>query len=132
MAQTTKSITTMTKTQQLALVEKAFYTLPNLQDGFRDVADRIFDLCLASEKDHRRGSGTYGCSAPIAARYFAVKYLLKGWAKPNQYTVDAITSIRNEVLYAQAYAKRFHKELKTWAETYSTDFDAVDYCDIIK
>jgi hypothetical protein len=121
----------MTKTQQLARIDKAFNALPNLQDGFRDVSERIFDLCLASEKDHRRGHGTYNCSARIAARYFTVKYLLDGWNDPDRYTVDHITSIRNEVLYAQVYAKNFHKELTQWAESYSAAFDAVDYYDII-
>ena len=122
----------MTKTQQLALIDKAFNDIPDLQDGFRDASERIFDLCLTSEKDHRRGHGTYKCSTRIAARYFTVRYLLDGWKYPDLYTVDHITSIRNEVLYAQAYAKKFHKELAQWAKTYSPVFDAVDYCDIIK
>jgi hypothetical protein len=123
----------MTKSEQLALIHKAFYSLPDLQDGLRDVRELIFGLCLTSEKAHRKGQGTYyGCSLVYAAQYFTVRYLLDGWEKSNQYTVDDITIIRNEALYAQAYAKRFHKELKEWALAYSHPFDAVDYCDIIK
>ncbi len=122
----------MNRTEQLALIDKAFYALPNLADGFYDVSDRIFNLCLTSEKAHRKGHGDYHCSAKVAAQYFTVKYLLDGWNQPNHYTVDAITSIRNEVLYAQAYAKRFHKELRQWAERYTAAFAGVDYCTIIK
>jgi hypothetical protein len=122
----------MTKTQQLALIEEAFYALPEMQDGFKDAQEVIFDMCVASEKAHRKGHGPYNCSVGRAAMYFTVHYLLDGWQEPDHYMVDDILHIRNEVLYAQAYAKQFHKELEPWVLKCGAALQETDYCDIIK
>ena len=106
----------MTHSQQLALIDEAYNALPDMQDGFRDVAQLLCDMNVKVEREHRKGNpgGYPGMSVAAAARYFVIKHLLDGWREPDHYTVDDITSIRNEVLYAQAYAKRFRKELSGW------------------
>ena len=67
-----------------------------------------------------------------AAKLFTVTYLLAGYKEPNRFSVDDITSIRSEILYAQAYAKRFHKELTEWSAKYASPFEQVDYAELMK
>ena len=117
----------MTKTEQIRLIREAFDAIPNLQDGFWDIRERLQDMNTESERGHRRVSGNRGISVPVASELFVVSHLLDGHAKPNRFSVDDITSIRLEVLYAQAYAKRFHKELADWAKKYRKAFEQVYY-----
>ena len=121
-------------TQQLALIDEAYNALPDMQDGYRDVAERLFDMNAVGERQHRKGNpgGYPGLSVAAAARYFTVKQLLESWLDPEQYTVDDIVNVRNEVLYAQAYAKRFHKALIVWASQYGALIDELDYSKLIK
>ena len=121
-------------TQQLALIDEAYNALPDMQDGYRDVAERLFDMNAVGERQHRKGTpgGYPGLSVAAAARYFAVKQLLDGWREPERYTVDDIVNVRNEVLYAQAYAKRFHKVLIVWASQYGCQIDQLDYSKLVK
>ena len=128
------AIAARTHTQQLALIDEAYYALPDMQDGFKDVAALLFDMSVLSERGHRKGTpgGYPGMSVASAARYFTIKYLLNGWRNPDRYTVDDITSIRNEVLYAQAYAKRFNKQLQSWAIQYGCQIDQLDYSKLVK
>ena len=67
-----------------------------------------------------------------AAKYFVVRHLLDGWRETGRFTVDDILAIRNEVLYAQAYAKRFHAELSAWYATFAIKFEQVDYAELMK
>lgn len=104
----------MTRQEQINAIKFAFYDLQqlDLQDGFRDVAERLYQMNLDSEKQHRQhASGNEGITKVIAAKLFTVSHLLDGDADPDRFSVDDILSIRNEVLYAQAYAKRFHVAL---------------------
>lgn len=122
----------MNRNQQLALIDKAFDAIPDLQDGFHSVRERLYDMDVTSERRHRNGRTGDGLSVPKAAKLFTVKHLLDGFKEPNRFTVDDITSIRNEVLYAQAYAKRFHAELTEWASKYAQAFEQVDYAFLMK
>ena len=121
-------------TQQLALIDEAYHALPDMQDGLKDARDLLTNMNTVSERVHRKGTpgGYPGMSVASAARYFTIKYLLNGWRNPDRYTVDDITSIRNEVLYAQAYAKRFRKELNAWALKYNEGIEQMDYAKLVK
>jgi hypothetical protein len=121
-------------TQQLALIDEAYYALPDMQDGRKDVPELLFEMNVEGERRHRKGTpgGYPGLSVAAAARYFTVKQLLDGWREPNQYTVDDIVNVRNEVLYAQAYAKRFRKELNAWALKYNEGIEQMDYAKLVK
>ena len=121
-------------TQQLVLIDEAYNALPDMQDGFKDVAQLLFDMNAKGERQHRKPTpgGYPGLSVASAARYFTIKHLLNGWRNPDRYTVDDITSIRNEVLYAQAYAKRFRKELNAWALKYNEGIEQMDYAKLVK
>ena len=97
----------MTHKQQVSVIREAFYALPDMADGWFDVRQRLFDMNKAAEKQHRSGGSlglSNGLSIIDAAKYFVVRHLLDGWRETDRFTVDDILAIRNEVLYAQAYA----------------------------
>ena len=121
-------------TQQLVLIDEAYHDLPEMVDGRKDVAELIFDMNVEGERRHRKPTpgGYPGLSVAAAARYFTVKQLLDGWREPNRYTVDDIVNVRNEVLYAQAYAKRFSKVLNAWVCEYGYQIDQLDYSKLVK
>jgi len=123
------------RTQQIKTIREAFSSIPDLQDGFKDVREYLFDKNEQAERQHRKGAPfglKHGLTVENAAKLFTVSHLLEGFKEPNKWTVDAITSIRPEVLYAQAYAKRFHKELTEWAAKYASPFEQVDYAELMK
>ena len=122
----------MNRTQQVKLIREAYAAIPDLQDGFKDVREYLFDMNHAAEKRHRTGRPAQPLTVKDAARLFVVSHLLDGFKEPDKWSVEHITSIRTEVLYAQAYAKRFHEELTAWAAKYSEPFASVDYAALMK
>jgi hypothetical protein len=124
----------MFKAEQLRVIDAAWKELSrlNLQDGFWEVHEKLFDMNEKAERQHRHGRPAQPISVKVAARLFTVKHLLDGFAEPDKWTVDAILSIRNEVLYAQAYAKRHHQDLAAWAEKWTVPFESVDYAELMK
>jgi hypothetical protein len=125
----------MDKTEQIKLIWKAYDEIPALQDGFKNVREYLFDLNDQAERRHRKGAPNgikHGLTVASAAKLFVVSHLLDGFKEPDKWSVDHIISIRNEVLYAQAYAKRFHTELTEWAAKFSAEFEQVDYSELMK
>jgi hypothetical protein len=127
----------VSKTQQLKTIKEAYSELAmlNLQDGFREVHSYLLDKNLAAERQHRKGAPygiRHGISANDAAKLFTVQHLLDGFANPDKWSVDDILHIRNEVLYAQAYAKRFHQKLEQWATKWAEPFKQVDYAKLME
>jgi len=125
----------MNHTQQIKVIREAFSSIPDLQDGFKDVREYLFDKNEQAERQHRKGAPfglKHGLSVKDAAKLFTVSHLLDGFKEPDKWTVDVITSIRTEVLYAQAYAKRFHKELTEWSAQWAEKFKQVDYAELMK
>jgi len=125
----------MTRNQQIRTIHDAFNEIPDLQDGFHDVSRRLYDMNERSERDHRKHR-PYSLprerfTVSDAAKLFTVQHLLDGWAEA-KWTVNDITSIRNECLYAQAYATRFHEELRPWATKWLPLFKDVDYAELMK
>jgi len=123
------------KNSQIKLIREAYSAIPDMQDGFKDVREYLFDLNEKAERQHRKGAPygiKHGLSVKDAAKLFTVSHLLDGFREPDKWAVDAIISIRSEVLYAQAYAKRFHKELAEWASKYASPFEQVDYAELMK
>jgi len=125
---------TMFKNKQIETIREAFRELSRigLQDGFYDVADRLYDMNVEAEKQHRHGRTGSPLSVKDAAKLFVVKHMLDGMTEPDRFTVEDILHIRNEVLYAQAYAKKHHKDLSAWAEKWARDFEQVDYSELMK
>ena len=123
----------MLKSKQIATIRVAYAEMPEMQDGFYDVRDRLFDMNVEAERRHRHGGHPPSpLSVKDAAKLFTVSHLLDGWKEPDKWGVDAILQIRTEVLYAQAYAKKHHAELATWAEKWSPLFVEVDYAELMK
>jgi len=123
------------RAQQIKTIREAFSAIPDLQDGFKDVREYLFDKNEQAERQHRKGAPfglKHGLTVKDAAKLFTVSHLLEGFKEPDKWTVDAITSIRPEVLYAQAYAKRFHKELTEWSAQWAEKFEQVDYAELMK
>jgi hypothetical protein len=120
------------RSSQIKLIREAYDSIPDLQDGFKDVREFLFDLNKQAEKRHRTGRPAQPLMVNDAAKLFTVSHLLDGHKEPNKWSVDHIISIRNEVLYAQAYAKRFHAELSEWAAKYAGRFEQVDYAELMK
>lgn len=123
------------KSKQIKLIREAYSSIPGMQDGFKDVREFLFDKNETAERQHRKGAPygtTHGLTVKDAARLFTVSHLLDGHKEPNRFSVDDILSIRNEVLYAQAYAKRFHAELTEWAAKYAEPLASGDYAELMK
>jgi hypothetical protein len=132
-----KTASVQSKSAQIKAIREAFSELVrlNLQDGFREVSRYLLEKNLAAERQHRKGAPygiRHGISANDAAKLFVVQHLLEGFAEPDKWAVDDILSIRTEVLYAQAYAKRFHKQLDQWAAKYTETFKAIDYANLMQ
>lgn len=127
----------MTKTEQVSVIQAAYRALSQLglYEGFHDVAERLYDMNKEAELRHRRGAPNgirHGLSVKDAAKLFTVSHLLDGYRQPNKWTVDDILAIRLEVLYAQAYAKRYYAELTGWVLQYGPQFEGVDYSELMK
>lgn len=125
----------MTKNEQLKVITEAYAAIPDLQDGFYDVRDRLFNMNADAERQHRKGApvGTnHGISVPTAAKLFVVSHLLDGHKEPDKWDVNAILHVRTECLYAQAYAKKHFAEFTSWAAEFGPRFEGVDYAELMK
>ena len=135
---------TMNKPQQIKAIREAYaeLSLLDLQDGFREVHRYLLDKNLAAERQHRKGAPygiRHGLGVKDAAKLFVCTHLLEGFARPDKWSADDILNIRTEVLYAQAYAKRFHDKLTAWATKWSPLFlhgptgeQPIDYAELMK
>lgn len=103
---------TMTRKEQLAIINRAFAAMDGPQDGFSTVRDKLFAMNKESERKHRRFMGrASGLPVSAAAKLFTAQHVAQALLTPDRYTVDDVTYIRLECLYAQAYARRFRAEL---------------------
>lgn len=123
----------ITKTQANKIVSYLFAAIPVIHVQFSTVKDKLFNMEQVAEKQHRSGrNNPKGFSANDAARYFTVKHLFDSLDdiandKPLYKVVD-ILHIRNECLYAQAYAIENNAQFQAWYELVkSSDFNKVDY-----
>lgn len=133
------SQSTLTKKQQVALIEDLFRKIPDFWNGFRLARDDLFSLNQVAEKNHRKGaySSRYNCPVNTIAKYFTVMHLFEGMqsttGEKEGYTIEAILHIRLECLKAQAYAMTNKEKLQAWYDVVkSTEFETLDYCELIK
>lgn len=103
----------MTRKEQWAIINRAFAAMDGPRDGFSTVRDKLFDMNKAGERKHRKFMGRERAGLPVAmaAKLFTVQHLAQALLQPDRYTVDDITHIRLECLYAQAYARKHRAEL---------------------
>ena len=125
-------MTTFSKAAANKIINECFNALPYISVSFSDVKSKMYNMELAAEKQHRSGrESVKGFSAVQAAKYFTVKHLIDGVEQT--YTIDAILDIRTECLYAQAYAKRYNKELQEFFDyVRNSQFGEIDYADLMK
>ena len=126
--------------KQIKAIREAYSGLValNLQDGWNDVARRLLEMNVQSERDHRKyrpsslAGNKWHMSVKDAAKLFVCQHLLDAYRRfPDGYTVNDITSIRNEVLYAQAYVNRFREELVDWVSFWDQRITPIDYAAIM-
>jgi len=129
----------MSKTEQLKLIDRAFNALPQIFHGFQTIGEKLFNMNLEAERQHRRSfsgrSTPKGFSANAAARLFTVRHLTEALEKPERYTVTDILHIRTECLFAQAYANENRAAiLEAWdaAGIDRAAVLAVDYSELMK
>ena len=129
----------LTKKQQIALIEDLFRKIPDFWNSFKLARDDLFAMNQLAEKSHRKGaySNRYNCPVNIIAKYFTVLHLFEGMqaaiGEKTGYTIEAILHIRLECLKAQAYAMTNKEKLQAWFELVkSTEFETLDYCELIK
>lgn len=127
----------MKKTAAIRLIREAYDAIPDLQDGFTNVKDRLYEMNLRAERVHRKHrpysiTKPFGLTVDKAAKYFVIKHLLDGVENPDRFSVTDILHIRNEILYAQAYAKRHLAELQPWFEKYKETARELDYSELVK
>lgn len=125
----------MTATRaQAAIIETAYRTLPECFRGFGEDKHRLYEKCLASEREHRSGRpAPRGFSANLAARYFAVK-----WLREYSLGVDKLPTIadylhlREECYFAAAMSVEHAGVLQPWAASVPAEFDALDYAKLME
>jgi hypothetical protein len=128
---------TISKTQANKIINECFAKIPNdLHISWSDAKSKLFAMELDAERSHRKGGmrvSVSGFSASQAAKYFTVSHLFDAMENGSRYTVDDIIAIRNECLYAQAYANKFRQELQAWYEyVKQSGFSGVDYADMME
>ena len=127
-----------TKAQQIKFIDRAFNALPNIERGFSSMKEKLFEMNLAGEREHRRhqyGRTHKGFSAQAAARLFTIKHLAESLEAPDRYTVADILFIRAECLHAQAYANEHRAEiLAAWTARGidPADIRAIDYAALME
>lgn len=99
----------MTRAEQLALIDRAFAALPDMDRGYIVEKERLYYMCLQSEQRHRKGrpAMSSGISSRTAARLFTVLLIARGLAKPGRYVIGDVLQVRIECLHAQALVERF-------------------------
>jgi hypothetical protein len=133
-----ENIMTMSKAAANKIVKELFYALPTIHIQFSTVADKMYAMELAAEKQHRVGrESVKGFSAGNAAMYFTVKHLFDAMTAittgVSLYTVKDLLHIRNECLYAQAYAEENYTALLEWMhKVESSEFSSIDYAKMMK
>lgn len=125
-----------TKAQQVKFIDRAFNALPNIERGFSSMKEKLFEMNLKAERQHRRHRpAPKGFSAQAAARLFTIKHLAESLEAPDRYTVADILCIRAECLHAQAYANEHRAEiLSAWTARGidPADIRAIDYAALME
>lgn len=126
------------KQWQVKMIEDIYESVPEMQRGFLDYKQEIYDITVESERRHQRGRPSHmksGCSVDIASKYFVIKWLRDAVVNNDQ-QVDASLSlvIRREVVMAIALNSNSHfrKVLLAWFEGTKWElFNALDYCSLV-
>ena len=120
--------------KQVSVIRELFYSIPEMQSGFQNYKDKLYDETLESEKRHRRGRPSHmpaprGFSADIAAQYFTVKHLRDEVRDCNRYSGAQLLGMRREIVTAYGMADKWSSELFDWHKAQDwTAFDQLDYC----
>ena len=123
-----------TKAQQIAIIDRAYLSIPVIEHQFTNLRAMLFEECKAAEKQHRRGHpAPRGFSVGAAARYFTVKYLRHFALDPGRIpTIKDYLSVRRELFTAASIYFNAQDEITEWAESVDPEFDAIDYCKLMR
>lgn len=118
--------------KQLAIIRRAYDSVPDFQEGFTHLTNVMLDTALVGEKRHRNGRpAVRNFPALYAARYFVVKWLLDAATTTTPPRLSDYLSLRTECFMAAAIAdsERHGPLLREWAgkAEWRGEFNALDY-----
>jgi hypothetical protein len=128
----------MKKSEQFALIEKLFVTIPDIWNGFTLMSDDLLHLNVTAEKDHRKhGRVVKGFPVKLAAKYWVVRHLFEAcegvFNGKHLYSIEALLHIRFECLKAQAYVMANNASMQGWYEQVkATQFTTIDYAELMQ
>ena len=129
--------TTMTRTEQIKLIDKAFAALPDMARSFTEEKAVLYQMNLDAEAKYRKGAPygmKHGLTKQQAARLFTVQHIGDALTDP-RFTLGDILSIRLECLRAQALAERYGATIRAaWqqAGVKLADLKSVDYAALMQ
>lgn len=124
------------KTVAVNIIAQAYSALPEMQSGFTDYGEKIYDATVKGEQRHRRSrpsSIPCGISVKVAAEYFVVKFLREA-VEENLDTINPalVVELRHEVLIAYALNKKFRVQLLEWYVSVDwAGFNQLDYAELV-
>lgn len=103
----------MANTKTLQLIRSAFSALDCVNNqGFNNYRDKIFQLAVAGERQHRQGYGPYKVSVADAAKSFVVRWLTHYAAHRDEVpTVKALLGLRDDCALAAMVAENYRADI---------------------
>lgn len=120
--------------KQMDVIASAYRSIPELFRGFGDDKERLYEKCLASETQHRRGHpAPRGFSTANAAKYFAVKWLHEYLTESDKLpTLAQYLHMREECYFAAAMTVEHAEALAGWPDKVPAEFLALDYAALME
>ena len=128
----------MTKSNQLKLINLIYSRLDFLNNyTWTAYRDDLFNQCLKSEKQHRKGRPdgvTCGISARDAAKYFTIKYIVETVVTGETFQVKDFITVRREWFYGQSIALNYRDAILENLKGIDLEqfLNDVDYCELMK
>lgn len=128
----------MKKSEKIKMIREIYSRLDVLNNfKFTPYRDDLFDQCLKSERQHRKGRpDSVGCgvSATDAAKYFTIKYIIETLITEKTYAIEDFISIRKECFYGQSIALNYKNEINEALRQFDINkFNReIDYSDLME
>lgn len=119
---------------QIKTITTAVDSVPPMHSGgFISGLERLLEVATDGERAHRRNRTGIAISVRLAAQYFAVKWLRDAVLRTTPVRPSEMLHLREDVFLALALVDEHRPALDAW--NYSrdwTDFDALDYVELVK
>jgi len=127
--------TTLSKKEQLKLIDKAYYELELLNNiQWTHYRDELFELCKTEEKKHDRNRVNRGITVNEASKMFVVKriaeYLLDEKRMPS---MDSFIWCLQSCFYSASLVLNYRERIKkAWSELDIQSIASLDYSELVK